>query len=70
MKNRTEYSVYGLNNAISILSSKKYIINSIIVMNGSIAESNSQIQNLIKDQKSQLAFLNKKDFLIKCKNKH
>ena len=70
MKNRTEYSVYGLNNAISILSSKKYIINSIIMMNGSVAESNSQIQNLIMDRKYQLALLNKKDFLIKCKNKH
>ena len=56
MKNRTEYSVYGLNNAISILSSKKYIINSIIIMNGSVAESNSQILEPYKKSKIPISF--------------
>ena len=69
-KNNTEYSVYGLNNAISILSSEKYLINNIIIMKGGIADSNSSINNYIKVKNHRVNYLNKNDFLSKNSSKH
>ena len=69
-RNNTEYSIYGLNNALSLLTSKKYIINQIIIMRGGIAESDSKINEYLKLSNHQIYYLNKKDFLSKYKNKH
>ncbi len=69
-KNNTEYSVYGLNNAIPILSSEKYLINNIIIMKGGIADSNSSINNYIKIKNYRANYLNKNDFLSKYSSKH
>ena len=69
-KNNTEYSVYGLNNAIPLLSSEKYLINNIIIMKGGIADSNSTIHDYIKLKKYRVNYLSKNDFLSKYSNKH
>ena len=69
-KNNTEYSIYGLNNAISILSSKKYLINDIIIMKGGIADLDSKINKYISKEKYNIRYLNKNDFLSKYSNKH
>ena len=69
-KNNTEYSIYGLNNAISLLSSTKYLINDIIIMKGGVADSDSRINKYIKMKKDSLHYLNKNDFLSKYNNKH
>ena len=69
-KNNTEYSIYGLNNAISILSSTKYLINDIIIMKGGIADLDSKINKYISMGKNNIHYLNKNDFLSKYNNKH
>ena len=69
-KNNTEYSIYGLNNAISILSSTKYLINDIIIMKGGIADLDSEINKYISKEKYNILYLNKNDFLSKYSNKH
>jgi len=69
-KNNTEYSIYGLNNAIPLLTSEKYLINNIIIMKGGIADSNPNINNCIKLRKDKVNYLNKNDFLSKYSNKH
>ena len=55
-RNNTEYSIYGLNNAISLLSSTKYLINNISIMKGSVSESNPLIQEYISSKKNMLNF--------------
>ena len=69
-RNNTEYSIYGLNNAISLLSSTKYLINSISIMKGSVSESNPLIQEYISSKKKYVKFLNKNEFLEKYNYKH
>ena len=69
-RNNTEYSIYGLNNAISLLSSTKYLINSISIMKGSVSESNPLIQEYISSKKKYVKFLNKNEFLAKYNYKH
>ena len=69
-RNNTEYSIYGLNNAISLLSSTKYLINSISIMKGSVSESNPLIQEYISNKKKNVKFLNKNEFLEKYNYKH
>ena len=58
-KNNTEYSIYGLNNAISILSSTKYLINDIIIMKGGIADLDSKISEYISTNSNNINYLNK-----------
>jgi len=70
MKNNKEYFIYGINNSISLLNSKKYIINSIIVVKDSIADSNAIISQYLEDNKSIITKLNKKDFFSKYDYKH
>ena len=60
-KNNTEYSIYGLNNAISILSSTKYLINDIIIMKGGIADLDSKINEYVSMGKNNIHYLNKND---------
>ena len=69
-KNNTEYSIYGLNNAISLLSSTKYLINNIMIMKGGVADSNPSINKYIKMKKDNIHYLNKIDFLSKYSHKH
>ena len=69
-KNNTEYSIYGLNNAISLLSSTKYLINDIIIMKGGIADLDSKISEYISINNNNVNYLNKNDFLSKYSNKH
>ena len=69
-KNNTEYSIYGLNNAVSILSSTKYLINNIIIMKGGIADLDSRISEYISINNNNVNYLNKNDFLSKYSNKH
>ena len=69
-KHNKEYFIYGLNNSISLLSSKKYTINSIIMMKDSIAESNEALYKYLENNKSIITKLNKKDFLSKYDYKH
>ena len=69
-RNNTEYSIYGLNNAISLLSSTKYLINNISIMKGSVSESNPLIQEYISSKKKYVKFLNKNEFLAKYNYKH
>ena len=69
-KNSKEYFVYGLNNSISLLLSKKHTINSIILMKGSIAESNETICGYLENNQSISTTLNKKDFLSRYNYKH
>lgn len=69
-RNNTEYSIYGLNNAISLLSSTKYLINNISIMKGSVSESNPLIQEYISNKKKNVKFLNKNEFLEKYNYKH
>ena len=47
-KNNTEYSIYGLNNAISILSSTKYLNNDFIIMKGGFADIDSKINKFVQ----------------------
>ena len=69
-KHNTEYSIYGLNNAISLLSSKKYLINDIVIMKGGIADSDSRINEYIRTKKDSVHYFNKNDFLSKYNIKH
>mgnify|MGYP001223207915 CR=1 FL=1 len=69
-RDNQEHFIYGLNNTVSLLSSEKYIINSIVIMRDSIALSNSIISSYIKDNQSILTILNKRDFLSKYDYKH
>ena len=69
-KNNTEYSIYGLNNAISILSSTKYLINDIIIMKEGVADLDSKIIKYISKEKYNIRYLNRNDFLSKYSNKH
>tara|TARA_B100000579_G_scaffold437271_1_gene465947 strand:- start:558 stop:1304 length:747 start_codon:yes stop_codon:yes gene_type:complete len=69
-RNNTEYSIYGLNNAISLLSSTKYLINNISIMKGSVSDSNPLIQEYISSRKKHVKFLNKNEFLSKYNYKH
>ena len=64
-KNNTEYSIYGLNNAISLFSSTKYLINSIIIMKGGIADSDPRINKYLYTIGNRVHYLNKNDFLSK-----
>ena len=65
MKSNKEHSIYGLNNCISTLLSKKYTINSIVVMKDSIAESNKIISEYIHNNNNITTKLDKKVFLSK-----
>ena len=69
-KNSKEYFIYGLNNSISLLLSKKYTVNSIILMKGSIAESNETICEYLENNQSISTTLNKNDFLSRYNYKH
>ena len=69
-KNNKEYFIYGLNNAISILSHQKYLINSIILMKDGMAESDLTINKHLKNYKNCIYILNKNDFLSKYNYKH
>ena len=69
-KDNKEHFIYGLNNTVSLLSSKKYIINSIVIMRDSIALSDKKISSYIKSNESLITILNKKEFLSKYDYKH
>ena len=70
MKNNKEYFVYGLNNAISILSHQEYLISSIILMKDGIAQSDPTISKYLKNNKDCISMLSKNDFLSKYNYKH
>ena len=69
-KYNTEYSIYGLNNAMVLFSSTKYLINSIIIMKGGIADTDSKINKYLSTRQDSVHYLNKNDFLSKYNNKH
>ena len=50
-KNINEYLVYGINNAISLFSSKRHTINSIILIKGGMAETHPLISPIINNKK-------------------
>ena len=59
------FSIWGLNNTLSILESTKYNINKIILLKDSIAWRNNKIQELLKSNKELFNILNKDLFLQK-----
>ena len=69
-KGNKEYFIYGINNSLSLLNSKKYTISSIIIMKDSIADSNTMISKYLESNKSITTKLNKKDFFSKYDYKH
>ena len=62
--------VYGLNNALSVIQSNKYAIDSIKIMRNSIAHDNSQLKNNLNDFKTIIEYLDKKDFISQFNYKH
>ena len=48
-RNNNEYLVYGINNAISLLTSKKYVINSIVIIKEGLAGKHPLISKFISD---------------------
>ena len=68
--NNNNYFIYGLNNSISLLISKKYTITSIVIMKNSIAESNEIISKYLQENKPITTTLSKRDFLSKHDYKH
>ena len=69
-KNINEYLVYGINNAISLFSSKRYTINSIILIKGGMAETHPLISSMINNKKNLITFFEKKEFYQKYDFKH
>ena len=67
-KNINEYLVYGINNAISLFSSKRYTINSIILIKGGMAETHPFISSIINNKKYLIKFFEKKEFYQKYDN--
>ncbi len=59
------FSIWGLNNALSILESTKYNIKKIILLKDSIAWRNNKIQELLKSNNELFNILNKDLFLQK-----
>ena len=59
------YSIWGLNNVISLLNSKKYSIIRIILLKDSIAWRSNEIQDLFKSDKHLFKIENKEAFLNK-----